>query len=184
MRYVGEFGPEIQDLTFAQELRQVSRVNFDRCYQCSTCTLGCPLSFSMDFLPHQIIRMAQLGLRDLVLKSNTIWLCAACQACFTRCPHGVDLPRVMDVLCQMAAREKVEGNEPIIPVFHKTFLKGIKRWGGRQHELSMLLSLKLRTRDFLSDMAPGMRMLLKGKLKLIPARRLKGIERLFNEVKL
>ena len=61
MKYIGGFGPELQDLTFAQEVKQLSRVNFDRCYQCSTCTLGCPLSFSMDFLPHQIIRMAQLG---------------------------------------------------------------------------------------------------------------------------
>jgi len=51
----------------------------------------------MEYLPNQVIRLAQLGLED-VLESQTIWTCAACMTCVARCPKGVDLPRVMEAL--------------------------------------------------------------------------------------
>lgn len=41
--------------------------------------------------------MAQLGFED-VLASQTIWTCAACLTCVSRCPKGIDLPRVMEAL--------------------------------------------------------------------------------------
>ncbi|HET6477937.1 MAG TPA: hypothetical protein VFF92_02535, partial [Dehalococcoidales bacterium] len=43
-----------------------------------------------------------------------------------------------------------------------------ERWG-RQHELSLILRLKLKTRDLFSDLLPGMKMMMKGKLKLLPS---------------
>jgi heterodisulfide reductase subunit C len=52
-------------------------------------------------MPNQIIRMTQLGLED-VLQAQTIWTCASCQTCLSRCPKGVDVPRVMEALRQMA----------------------------------------------------------------------------------
>jgi heterodisulfide reductase subunit C len=51
----------------------------------------------MDLLPNQVIRLAQLGIED-VLESKTLWLCAACLTCVARCPKGIDLPRVMEAL--------------------------------------------------------------------------------------
>ncbi len=45
--------------------------------------------------------MAQLGIED-VLDSQTIWTCAACLTCVARCPKGVDLPRVMEAMRQIA----------------------------------------------------------------------------------
>jgi len=51
----------------------------------------------MDLLPNQVIRLAQLGIEE-VLESQTIWTCAACLTCVSRCPKGIDLPRVMEAM--------------------------------------------------------------------------------------
>ncbi len=60
----------------------------------------------MDLLPSQVIRMAQLGMEE-VLESDTLWICASCLTCVARCPKGVDLPRLMEALRQIALRKGV-----------------------------------------------------------------------------
>ena len=47
--------------------------------------------------------MAQLGLKDRVLKSDTLWLCAACYTCTDRCPQDVEVANVIRVFRNMAA---------------------------------------------------------------------------------
>lgn len=82
---------------FVRQVETISGETLLACNQCGKCSAGCPAAFSMDLLPSQVIRLAQLGLED-VLESQTIWTCAACLTCVTRCPKGVDLPRVMEAL--------------------------------------------------------------------------------------
>ena len=154
---------------FAKEVRELSGVNFDRCYQCMSCTLSCPVSLTMDYLPNQLVRRIQMGVRNEVLSSQTIWRCASCETCVTRCPNEIDIPRLMDTLRQMALREKVAMGDRGIPVFHRVFLNNIRQWG-RQYELGMLLSFKLKARDLFSDIGLGIKMLQKGKLNLLPER--------------
>ncbi len=113
--------------------------------------------------------MVQLGLREQALSSSTIWVCADCQACATRCPNEVDIVRIMDVLREISLREGLV-KERDAANFHRIFLGNIQRWG-RQHELSLILKLKLRTRDLFSDLRMGwLKMLMKSKFKLLPAR--------------
>ena len=77
-----------------------------RCFQCGTCTSDCPVArFSDTYRPRQIIRMAQLGLKDRVLDSDTLWLCAACFTCTDRCPQDVEVASVIRVLRNLAAEE-------------------------------------------------------------------------------
>ena len=77
-----------------------------RCFQCGTCTADCPIArFSDTYRPRQIIRMAQLGLKDRVLDSDTLWLCAACFTCTDRCPQDVEVASVIRVLRNLAAEE-------------------------------------------------------------------------------
>ena len=83
-----------------------------QCFQCGTCTSDCPVArFSDTYRPRQIIRMAQLGLRDRVLSSDTLWLCAACFTCTDRCPQDVEVASVIRVLRNLAAEK---GNVPIV----------------------------------------------------------------------
>jgi len=77
-----------------------------KCFQCGTCTSDCPVArFSDTYRPRQIIRMAQLGLRERVLKSDTLWLCAACFTCTDRCPQDVEVASVIRVLRNLAAEK-------------------------------------------------------------------------------
>ena len=79
-----------------------------RCFQCGTCTSDCPVArFSETYRPRQIIRMAQLGLKERVLKSDTIWLCAACFTCTDRCPQDVEVASVIRVLRNIAAEQGI-----------------------------------------------------------------------------
>jgi len=79
-----------------------------RCFQCGTCTSDCPVArFSETYRPRQIIRMAHLGLKDRVLKSDTIWLCAACFTCTDRCPQDVEVASVIRVLRNMATEQGI-----------------------------------------------------------------------------
>lgn len=77
-----------------------------RCFQCGTCTSDCPVAkFSDTYRPRQIIRMTQLGLKDRVLKSDTLWLCASCFTCTDRCPQDVEVASVIRVLRNLAAEQ-------------------------------------------------------------------------------
>ena len=86
---------------FVNQIELVSGESLLACNQCGKCSAGCPVAFSMDILPNQVIRLAQLGVED-VLECQTIWTCAACLTCVSRCPKGIDLPRVMEALRLMA----------------------------------------------------------------------------------
>ena len=75
-----------------------------RCFQCGTCTSDCPIArFSDTYRPRQIIRMTQFGLKDRVLNSDTLWLCASCFTCTDRCPQDVEVASVIRVLRNLAA---------------------------------------------------------------------------------
>ena len=77
-----------------------------RCFQCGTCTSDCPIArFSDTYRPRQIIRMAQFGLRERVLSSDTLWLCAACFTCTDRCPQDVEVASVIRVLRNLAVEK-------------------------------------------------------------------------------
>jgi heterodisulfide reductase subunit C len=52
----------------------------------------------MDILPNQIIRLAQLGMKEELLASRAIWLCASCMTCNTRCPKGINIAEVIEAV--------------------------------------------------------------------------------------
>ena len=75
------------------------------CFQCGKCTATCPIRrLEPSYKPRQIIRAALLGLREIVLSSDVIWLCASCFSCTERCPQGVKLADVMRAIRNIAVR--------------------------------------------------------------------------------
>ncbi|MGD6810913.1 MAG: 4Fe-4S dicluster domain-containing protein [Candidatus Bathyarchaeia archaeon] len=74
-----------------------------KCFQCGTCTSDCPVArYSDSYRPRTLIHMATLGLKDRVLKSDTLWLCAACFTCTDRCPQDVEVASVIRVFRNLA----------------------------------------------------------------------------------
>ncbi|HSA95733.1 MAG TPA: 4Fe-4S dicluster domain-containing protein, partial [Acidobacteriota bacterium] len=83
---------------FIERIEELSGENVFACYQCGRCSAGCPMAPAMDLLPNQIIRMVQMGLDEDVLRSKTLFLCASCFTCESRCPKGIDMARVMEAV--------------------------------------------------------------------------------------
>ena len=154
---------------FLSEVGQASGEKIHACFQCQKCSAGCPIAYAMDILPNQILRHIQYGHRDRVLASKTIWICASCYTCSVRCPNDIDIAKIMDALRSLALRSGMKPGEKDIPVFHSAFLESIKS-KGRIHELSLILRLKSKTKDFFKDARLGWKMFCKGKIKLLPAR--------------
>jgi len=78
------------------------------CYLCGSCAGGCPVGrLTTDYNPRQIVRMAALGLKDNVLKSNSLWFCTACFTCTDRCPQGLEVASIIRVIRNMAAEQGI-----------------------------------------------------------------------------
>jgi len=93
---------------FVKKVAEISGQDLLVCNQCGKCSAGCPMSFAMDWLPNQILRLAQLGLEEDIAKSKTVWLCASCLTCTVRCPRGVDLGRVMEAIRLITLRKNID----------------------------------------------------------------------------
>ena len=159
---------DTMDSSFLEEVKKRSGEDLSLCYQCIKCTAGCPTAPYMDIRPNNVIRMIQMGMKEAVLGSSAIWLCVYCQTCGTRCPNEIHIGVLMDALREMAIEEGVPAKEKNIHLLHETFIQSIK-WEGRLHEATMEVVYKLRSRDFLTDLIPGMMLFLKGKLPLFPS---------------
>ncbi|MDK2821362.1 MAG: heterodisulfide reductase subunit [Clostridia bacterium] len=139
----------------------------NRCYQCHKCTGGCPVTFAMDIMPHQVVRYVQLGLEEKLLESKTIWQCTACHTCGSRCPNGIDIAAINDALKQQAITNNVKPALPEVRTFHEAFLASVKN-NGRVHELGMMLAFKRKTGTYLQDVSLGLKMFRRNKLRLLP----------------
>ena len=91
----------------AQEVADLSGENLFGCYQCGTCSSGCPYVEDMDLTPDEVIRYVILD-RSEVLSSKTIWLCSACFTCAERCPRDINITKIMEALRQIVLRKKID----------------------------------------------------------------------------
>jgi heterodisulfide reductase subunit C len=136
------------------------------CIQCGSCAGGCPTMFAMDYSPMQIIKMINLGMKEEVLSSSTIWVCSTCQTCATRCPRNVDFPTLMMSLRNQAIREK-QVKDTAKSDFHKYFFEVVNKYG-RIHEPELLVKLLDKTNigNLLHNARLGLRLFKRGKLHL------------------
>ncbi len=139
-----------------------------QCYQCGKCSAGCPVQFAMDIPPNQVMRLLQRGLIDEVLTAKSIWVCASCNTCTTRCLRGIDIAATMDELRRLAMKKGVaDRHGRNANIFHDVFLGSIKRYG-RLYELGLAIQLNLKTGNLFKDAQYSWPMFSKGKLKLFP----------------
>ncbi len=157
-----------------RELQKLSGVNLNRCLHCRSCANGCPFVGAMDYPPHHILRLLQLGQRREALESHTIWICLGCHTCSVQCPMGLELAAVMNSLRHLALKEGVKVAEPDILDFHRAVNSSIRRHG-RTHDLGIMMRYKVPMRRWFTDLDLGLKMLARGKLDL-KARRVKAVK--------
>ena len=159
----------------------------DACYQCKKCSSGCPLTFAMDLLPDQVIRLALLGQEEMVLTATTPWVCSSCETCTTRCPNGIDIAGVMDWLKEEALKRGYAIPQAQVSRFHQSFLETVRLGGGRLSE-PLLLGLyslrsgktleKFKSGELKEELLLGWELARRGRLKLRIPKRLKGAKEL------
>lgn len=155
-----------QNKALQEGLEAASGVALRDCYQCGKCSAGCPVAFAMDYTPRQVIRLLQLGLVEEALRSHTPWLCASCQACYTRCPREVNLPRLMEAVRQEARRRGLI-NDKKVDIFDRAFLGTVERYG-RAHEMGLIVQYNLQSGQPFKDALLAPPLLLKGKISPFP----------------
>ena len=128
-------------------LEQVKRIpagdRIKRCIQCGTCTGSCPVSYAMDISPRQLIALFRAGEMEQIMKSRSIWLCASCYACTTRCPSGIKITDLMYALKRTAMEKDIKSLAPQVQALEKAYVKNLMR-NGRLHEGTMILNYYLR----------------------------------------
>jgi heterodisulfide reductase subunit C len=169
-----------RDTSLLTEVAQMSGEIIQNCYQCQKCSAGCPVNFAMDILPNQVFRHIQYGNREKVLTSKTIWLCASCYACSTRCPNSIDIARVMDTLRSISLRSGAVSGQRDISMFHKFFLNLI-RFSGRTYEPGFGL-YKMKTGGLGGMMGWALKLFVRGKIPIFPTfNGGRDLKRLFSE---
>jgi len=89
-----------------KRIEEISAQDIFQCYQCGNCSSGCPVIDYMDISPNQVMRLAQLGEAEMLLNSETIWICATCLQCSSRCPKGIDVAKVMEAVRSINLRNR------------------------------------------------------------------------------
>jgi|Deesub1362A_J573_1020465.scaffolds.fasta_scaffold00057_25 heterodisulfide reductase subunit C len=107
--------PKKIDPSFINEVKAAGGKNIGACFQCGTCVSSCPAGLVTTYKIRKILRKTSLGLKDDVLKSEDIWKCTTCLACYDRCPRGVEPVEVILAIRNIAVRhgyfpEKLKSN--------------------------------------------------------------------------
>jgi heterodisulfide reductase subunit C len=142
-----------------------------RCIQCGTCTGSCPVSYAMDISPRQLIALFRLGDMETIMKSRTIWICASCYACTTRCPSGIKITDIIYALKRTAMETGRKSQAPQVQTLATLFVDNLMRYG-RLHEGTLIRRYYTRTGPFkLFNFIPLAKKLFRTKrLQLFPKR--------------
>jgi len=173
--------PLVPSFSLQERLAGVGPTPPSSCYQCKKCSAGCPLTFAMDLLPDRVMRLAILGQTEALLGCRTIWVCASCVTCTTRCPNGIDIAGVMDWLKEEALRQGKAVDQPEVAAFHRFFLDSLRRAGGRLSEMALMRRFTVyklmrgpQFGELLENMKLGWGLFKRGRLRLTGPPSLKG----------
>jgi heterodisulfide reductase subunit C2 len=159
-------------------IRQVDQIpggqRIKRCIQCGTCTGSCPVSYAMDISPRQLIALFRAGELETIMKSRTIWICASCYACTTRCPSGIKITDIVYALKRTAMEMRQKSDAPQVQILANLFIKNISLFG-RLHEGTLIGMYYTRTGiTKLFGYIPLARLMLRTKRLAVLPRRIKS----------
>ncbi|MDI3483457.1 MAG: heterodisulfide reductase subunit [Methanobacteriaceae archaeon] len=92
------------DKEFSEKVKAAGGESLEYCFQCGTCTGSCPSGRRTPYKVRQIIRKANMGLKDQLLSDPALWMCTTCYACQERCPRKVKIVDVVKLIRNEAAK--------------------------------------------------------------------------------
>ena len=90
---------------FAKQIAEAGGEEVKMCFQCGTCTAGCPSGRQTSYRVRKLMRMAQLGLKDQIVNSEELWECSTCYTCVERCARQVPIVDIVIALRNIAVAE-------------------------------------------------------------------------------
>ena len=162
--------------TFLEQARLVpGGERIARCLQCGTCTGSCPVSYAMDIPPRMVIALFRAGEIERILRSRTIWICASCYMCTTRCPQGIKITDLLCALKRTALDARLYPRHFPVYVLSESFVSLVNRFG-RNHEMLLLARYYLRRNPLaLLRLLPlGWKLFRAGRVSLLP-RQIRGV---------
>ena len=155
-------------------LYQVSNIpggeKIKKCIQCGTCSGSCPVSYTMDIPPREIIALFRAGDLESIFSSRTIWICASCYACTVRCPMGIKVTDILYALKRMAMEKGLFPKKLPVYALSRSFVSMANLFG-RSYEIGLLLMYYFKTKQPLKmvSMIPfGFQMFKKGRIGIFP----------------
>ena len=103
----GKKAKKYLDLNFKYKIvKDESGKDLYECFSCGTCTAGCP-ERELDplYSPRKVIKNVLLGMKDQVFNNKFVEICSTHHRCFTQCPQGVEIPKLMNAIKNIAERE-------------------------------------------------------------------------------
>jgi len=89
-----------------EEILKISGVDPKKCMRCGKCSATCPAYESMEYHPHQFVKMVDDGEVELLLSSDSLYKCLSCYACIDRCPRSVEPAKLVEAVRAIATRRK------------------------------------------------------------------------------
>jgi len=169
VKVVTAAAPKKGRLDFIQEVEKLPGGDkVLECIQCGVCAGSCPTRFAMDYSPTQILKMINLGMREQVLSSSTIWECTSCHTCAARCPRGIEITTLMMSLKNLSLKANLAKSKTK-PKFHKSFFEVINKYGRLSETVLMTKTMKKSDpKAMMHNASLGLRMARKGKIRLRP----------------
>lgn len=83
-----------------------------RCEQCGTCTASCPTKEVSEFNIRKLVRHLQLEIHeDEDFLSSHPWLCTLCYRCKELCTEGLEIPKLVLALRELAIGKEAQPKE-------------------------------------------------------------------------
>ncbi|MFB3776327.1 MAG: 4Fe-4S dicluster domain-containing protein [Bryobacteraceae bacterium] len=147
-----------------------------QCLQCGTCTGSCPVSYAMDISPRMVIALFRAGQIEEILRSRTIWICASCYMCTTRCPQSIKITDLLYALKRTAVNAGLYPDRFPVYLLSRNFVRIVNRYGRNHESLLLLLYYLQRNPLALFRLLPlGIALLRKGRASPFPSR-IKGVD--------
>jgi heterodisulfide reductase subunit C len=98
-------------------LERLIREDLNVCYQCGTCSGGCPIG---RMVPEYNIRKIIKGAIEGRIDERISWYCSTCYLCYERCPQDVKPIHIIQLITNFVSSKKCaptpvkEGNRNIL----------------------------------------------------------------------